>query len=84
MSTDDIVPEGFDLEEAHRRRSTTPREERERCPYCESTRIWKRQGDRWDYPEDTRRGSPPENDERCSCRSCGGHFDDPLVWADEE
>lgn len=39
MTLDGLVPEGFDLQAALRKRSTTASEDQPRCPRCESVQL---------------------------------------------
>ncbi|ADJ14519.1 hypothetical protein [Halalkalicoccus jeotgali] len=64
----DIVPEGFDLQEALYARSSTPHEEMRRCPYCESVCL---------TPNRSQIGRTPGAD-KWYCTNCGEATSDPL------
>lgn len=78
MSEDSLVPEDFDLDAARHARSTTPPEQRTRCPVCHQTDV-RPKADR-DDPV----GRERDNPERYHCRACGTHFDDPLTPDDPD
>lgn len=82
MTLDDIVPEGFDLDEARNAPGTTPREEQERCPECEGVEVMSRVVDSrspGSSPEDGGyRGGNPEYEEPFWCDNCGARFEEPL------
>lgn len=67
-----IVPEDFDLASARSKRSTTPDDERPRCPYCNSVNIESKTGH---YFGSVHR---QEGKYRCDARGCGRHFDKPV------
>lgn len=67
------VPDDFDLHDARQAHSTTPADEKPRCPNCGRMSIDARVGSiavekRWDDPD-------------YYCRECGTMFDEP-VYAD--
>lgn len=68
---DDIVPDGFDLTEAKKKQSSTPREEMEGCPECGSVVIRYRVNDDYNVPINKQN---PEDE--CYCEHCGATFDE--------
>jgi transposase-like protein len=70
MSSEQIVPEDFDLNDALNAYSTTPREEMSRCPNCESVNIQRKS---------TRpRSARQTRTEDWRCFHCEEHFEEPL------
>lgn len=69
MSSDSIIPEGFDLDQARRAHSTTPHETQPRCPECGSIKIHEK---RRETANRIRKG-----DYRCG--KCAHHFDEPAA-----
>lgn len=65
MSSNGIVPDGFDLHAARKAKSTTPDAERKRCPECWSVRINLRTDEHTKYQYDYH------------CNSCGAEFNEP-------
>lgn len=69
QDSDNIVPDGFDLEERLKQPTTTPPEEDEKCPYCGSRKLHHRNNDP--------RGRGPRKEEgNVRCGNCNEHFDD--------
>lgn len=70
--------EDFDLESALQSYSTTPEEERKRCPECLSPNITRK----------THRHKDVEHRQdgryRCEIRECGAHFDEPRTGLTNE
>lgn len=65
MSSNNLIPDGFDLEAARKARSTTPRSHRKRCPECGAASIDRRVDKNNDFDHDWR------------CSVCGERFDTP-------
>ena len=65
------IPDDFDLDAARRAPSSTPAEERERCPHCGSYNI---------SVKTQVHGGPNkrEYDGDYFCDCCKNHFDDPV------
>ncbi|WP_254810690.1 hypothetical protein [Natronosalvus amylolyticus] len=64
-----LVPEDFDFEAIHKARSTTPLDERRRCPECRSTRVYQ-------ISDDPRGWTDADSD--FGCENCQAHFDEPI------
>lgn len=67
------VPEDFDLDAALAAHSTTPTDERKRCPECGRATVHTK--------SPTGRSRRSEHPEDHYCKSYGAHFDEPLVGA---
>jgi len=64
----ELVPEGFDLEAARRKQSSTLKDDMPKCPNCGSVTII-RKTSRPDHPQRV--------DGAFRCESCHEHFDNP-------
>ena len=64
----ELVPEDFDLDHARQAPSTTPHNERPRCPECNQLAVRKKTG------------KPSSNPDGPShyCNRCGAKFDEPV------
>jgi len=64
-----IVPEDFDLHSALHSESSTPPEERTRCPECKHSSI---------YPITHKSNGVVRPDAEYRCEDCGHAFDQPI------
>jgi len=71
----ELIPEGFDLESARRKQSSTPKSDLPKCPDCGSVTII-RKTSREDHPQ--------RKDGVYRCESCGIHFDAPTRPRDSQ
>ena len=70
-----IVPDDFDLESARRQHSTTPKDQRPRCPQCKRLSVRTKTG----KPSGT-----SHSDKKHYCNRCDAHFDEPVYGPSPE
>jgi hypothetical protein len=80
MSTDDIIPEDFDLDDARHAASTTPVEDEDTCPHCGSIQVMSRvEGkDKHGGTPTSRQQEQIEYDEPYFCDNCRERFEEPA------